>query len=185
MTVAHQVVAKGYPAYEATVFGLLVVNTVLFAVDGSTAEGIDSIAWLTLFALFQLETAHAGWISSRHALTLVRAVRFVAGAAVLAAAVGYIGEEAWLDVVNAWLWIGVVVVLELEVRFPRAVAAGFVPVKALAALLYLSLGALVPIWAWRSEWFDAYDAALWLLAFATIEMNLLRAAKEPPASRAM
>jgi hypothetical protein len=29
-------------------------------------------------------------------------------------------------------------------------------------------------WAWRKEWFDAYDAALWLLAFATIEMNVLR-----------
>jgi hypothetical protein len=31
------------------------------------------------------------------------------------------------------------------------------------------------IWATRGEWFDAYDAALWLAAFVFIEMELLAA----------
>jgi hypothetical protein len=32
------------------------------------------------------------------------------------------------------------------------------------------------VWAGRGEWFDAYDAMLWLVAFATIEINVLRIA---------
>ena len=174
-----------YPAYEALVFGLLTLNTAMFATGGSAAEGLDSIAWLVLLLLFQLESAHPGWISTRRALTLVHAARFVAGVAVMVAAVGYITEQAWLDAANAWLWIGVVVLLEFELRFARRLANHLGPVKALAALLYLGLGAFMLTWAWRGEWFDAYDAALWLLAFATIEMNLLRASRHAWRSRAV
>ena len=46
---------------------------------------------------------------------------------------------------------------------------------AVTAALYSGLGALVLVWAWRGAWFDAYDAVLWLAAFATIEMNVLGA----------
>jgi hypothetical protein len=28
-------------------------------------------------------------------------------------------------------------------------------------------------WLWQGDWFDAYDAALWLVAFAMIELNVL------------
>ena len=31
----------------------------------------------------------------------------------------------------------------------------------------------VAAWLWRGEWFEAYDAALWLIAFATLEMDVL------------
>ena len=37
-----------------------------------------------------------------------------------------------------------------------------------------SLLELVVVWAWRGEWFDAYDAMLWLGAFAMIEMDVLQ-----------
>jgi hypothetical protein len=30
---------------------------------------------------------------------------------------------------------------------------------------------LVGAWAWRGEWFDAYDALLWLAAFVLIELE--------------
>ncbi len=40
------------------------------------------------------------------------------------------------------------------------------------------LAALVLVWAWRREWFDAYDAALWLAAFAMIEMDVLRSSRK-------
>jgi hypothetical protein len=33
------------------------------------------------------------------------------------------------------------------------------------------------LWAWRGEWFDAYDALLWLVAFAAIEMDVAAAAR--------
>jgi hypothetical protein len=40
--------------------------------------------------------------------------------------------------------------------------------------LYSGLGVLVLAWVWRFSWFDAYDAALWLVAFAAIELALVR-----------
>jgi hypothetical protein len=155
------------------VFLLLVANSVVFAVDGTAAEGLDAAAWLILLLLFELETAHAARLSTRRALIAVHAVRLGAGAAVLAAAIGYVREEDWLDSANAWLWIAVVILLEFKVRFEQGLARHLRSVETVAAVLYLGLGALVLAWAWRGEWFDAYDATLWLVAFATIEMNVL------------
>ncbi len=43
-----------------------------------------------------------------------------------------------------------------------------------AALLYGGLAVMVGAWAWHGEWFDAYDALLWLIAFLVIEMDVLR-----------
>jgi len=42
-----------------------------------------------------------------------------------------------------------------------------------AAVLYSALLLLVPVWAWRGEWLDAWDALLWLAAFFAIELNVL------------
>ena len=90
------------------------------------------------------------------------------------AAIGYAVQNEWLDAVNTALWIAVVVLLEFEVRSPGAVARRRGWFTATATTLYAGLGALVLVWAWRGDWFDAYDAALWLTAFAMIEMDVLQ-----------
>jgi CHASE2 domain-containing sensor protein len=90
------------------------------------------------------------------------------------AALGYVYEGEWLDAVNSWLWIGVVVLLEFEVRYPRAVDRQRAWFAGVATTLYTGLAALVLVWAWRGEWFDAYDALLWLIAFVTIEIDVLQ-----------
>ena len=41
-----------------------------------------------------------------------------------------------------------------------------------AAALFGGLALLVFIWAAMEMWVDAYDAALWLLAFGVIELDL-------------
>ena len=40
-------------------FALLALNTGIFLGSGTLSEGLDSIAWLTLLALFELETGVA------------------------------------------------------------------------------------------------------------------------------
>ena len=62
-------------------------------------------------------------------------------------------------------------------RWPRRVVRNQWAFVATAVLLYGGLGGLVFAWAWRGEWLDAYDAALWLLAFAFIEMDVLRSSQ--------
>ena len=172
----QRVVPPWYPGFRLAVFVLLIANTVVFSLQGTASEALDSAAWLILLLLFELETAHGERLTSRGAVFAVHNMRFVAAVAVVIAAIGYVGENDWLDATNAWLWIAVVVLLEAQIRIGEHLARHRVSLERVAAMLYCALGALGVVWAWRGEWFDAYDAALWLLAFATIEMNVLRKA---------
>ncbi len=168
--------ARQYSWFKATVFALLACNALIFAASGTLTHGLDAAAWFVLLMLFELETAHGDRFNGKHAVAAIHVIRLAAAAGVAAAAVGYVYEHEWLDAVNSWLWIAVVVLLEVEVRYPRAVAQGRRWFVAAAGALYGGLAALVLLWAWRGEWFDAYDAALWLIAFATIEINVLQTA---------
>ena len=163
--------------FTAALFALLALNTGIFLRTGTFSEGLDSIAWLILLALFELETGFGHVLRARSAIAAVHGVRFAALAAVGAAAAGFLYNEEWLDAANSWLWIAVVALLELEIRRPATVAIHRAGFTAAAVTLYSGLGALVLVWLWRGEWFDAYDAALWLVAFATIELKVLAAAQ--------
>ncbi len=163
-----------YPRFKAVVFALLACNTAYYLFGGAWTEALDALAWLTLLALFALETGFEGRFRARITKAAIRGLRLAAAAAVGAAAIGYAYQNEWLDAVNSALWIAVVVLLEFEVRNPGAVARRRAWFTATAATLYAGLGALVLVWAWRGVWFDAYDAALWLTAFAMIEMDVLR-----------
>ena len=158
--------------FKTAVFALLGVNLVLFHFFGTTTQTLDTAAWLVLLVLFEIETANRirldGWRQPA-----LRTARLIAGAAVVAAAIGYVLEAAWLDALNAWLWLVVVVLLEVEVRFPQLVSLqrkGFV---AATGVVYGALLVLVAVWAWQGDWLDAWDALLWLIAFFAIEMNVL------------
>lgn len=163
-----------YPGFKAAVFALLACNTTIFLFTGTLNEALDATAWLALLALFELETGFGDRLRASGTAIAIRSLRLAAAAAVGAAAIGYVYQNEWLDAVNTGLWIAVVVLLEFEVRNPRAVARRRARFAATAAALYAGLAVLVLIWAGRGEWFDAYDALLWLIAFAMIEMDVLR-----------
>ena len=197
-----------YPGFKAAVFALLAYNTAYYLFGRAWTQALDALAWLTLLALFALETGFDGAVGAlkprptavpnaiavgrgfiapsriiasvvrrlraRSAMAAIRGLRLTAAAAVGAAAIGYAYQSEWLDAVNTGLWIAVVVLLEFEVRSPGAVARRRGWFTVTATTLYAGLGALVLVWAWRGDWFDAYDAALWLTAFAMIEMDVLQ-----------
>lgn len=168
------VMSRWYFPLKLAVFALLACNAVVFSFTGSLTEALDAAAWLSLLALFELETAHGERLREQYAGVVIHAIRLAATLAVAAAAVGYIYEREWLDAVNSWLWIAVVLLLEFEVRHPQAVEERRALFASAATALYAGLAALVLAWAWQREWFDAYDALLWLVAFVTIEINVLQ-----------
>ncbi len=86
-------------------------------------------------------------------------------------------QGEWLDAANIGLWILVVVLLECELRLPVLVARRPRLFTRSALLLYAGIAALIPLWALRGEWFDTYDAVLWLVAFVLIEMDALKLAR--------
>jgi hypothetical protein len=161
-----------FRTFKRTIYALLALNLALYALFGTANQLLDSAAWIVLLVLFEIETAHGERLKARGRLA-IHLVRLVAAAGVLAAAVGYLREREWLDAANTWLWVAVVILLEIEVRFPQAVERRRRLFWSCTGALYAALGALVLAWAWRGEWLDAWDAALWLTAFFAIELNVL------------
>jgi len=159
---------------QAALIGLLACNTMYYIVAGRFSEALESVAWYVLLILFLQEAAHVPRAISTRGLSLNRGLRAVATLAILVSAALYVREKEWLDAANLLLWVGVVVLLEAEIRLPAAVAAHRPAFTATAALLYAALGFLVLVWLTRSEWMDAWDAVLWLAAFGVLEMDLLQ-----------
>jgi hypothetical protein len=164
---------------KPAIFALLAINAGIYATAGRFSEGLDAFAWFALLALFEIETRFPHWTRmSRNAIVL-DLLRLVAAAGVAIAAFSFIRENEWLDATNAWLWIGVVVVLELQVRAPLFAARHRKACTAASLTLYVVLAAVALAWLLRGEWLDGYDALLWISAFALIEMDLLRLADQP------
>ena len=159
---------------QCGLYALLAVNTAWFLAIAPWTKGLDSLAWFTLLMLFALETANRRWLEKLHARGLVHLLRAGVVVAIVVSAYGYVQQEQWLDAVNVALWILVVILLECELRFAQWVANHRRLFAGSACVLYGAIGALVPLWALRGEWFDAYDAVLWLIAFVLIEMDALK-----------
>jgi hypothetical protein len=159
---------------KAALLALLAANTIYFAVFETASKGIDAAAWLVLLLLFGLETAFAEKLNSARLRLAVHAARLLAAAGVVAATIGYVFEDDALDAVNAVLWILVVIVLEAEIRWPALVARRRLLFNSIAAGLFGGLALLVVLWAAFGMWVDAYDAVLWLIAFGTIEVDLIK-----------
>lgn len=162
-------------AWKIPLVALLAADAVYYAVAGTTSKAVDAAAWLVLLVLFEIEARFIRADTPGGYKSALRSARLIAAAGVFAATAGYIFEDNVLDAVNSALWIAVVILLEAEFRYPALVARARRAFTATAVALYGGLAALVAIWAWRGEWFDAYDAALWLMAFATIEMEAVKA----------
>ena len=81
---------------------------------------------------------------------------------------------AWVDVINAAAWLGVVVVLEADVWQQKRDALSDHSLwisKISKAILYGTLLAAGVYWGFLGDFVDFWDAFLWLVAFVFIEMN--------------
>lgn len=161
-------------------FTLLAVNAAIYAATGRASEAVDALAWFVLLALFFVETRRPQWTRAPRNAVALDLLRLIAATAILWAAIFFVREREWLDALNAWLWIGVVVVLELEVRAPAWIRRQRRLVIACSAVLYAALTGVAVAWLLQGEWFDGYDAALWIAAFALLELDLLRRSSVNP-----
>ena len=178
--------ARGFVVFKWLVYGLLAANVALYARHGTRTEMLDTGAWLLLLMLFEWETG--GWPLPRAARPVLHFLRFGAAAVVVWACVGYGLAREWLDFANACAWLGVVAVLELEVRVPQD-ALWLHRVRRVVAFV-LDAGLLAFAGAWAAiglragdaaaAWLDAWDALLWLVAFGVIELNVFRSPAHLP-----
>ncbi len=92
---------------------------------------------------------------------------------------------AWLDVINAAAWLGVVAVLAVDVflqQRDRLTGRLLAISKLLKAFLYGTLALAAIYWGLRGDFVDVWDAVLWLVAFVFIELNLFSWNAQPGAS---
>jgi hypothetical protein len=167
---------------KPVVFALLAINAGVYANTGRFYEGLDAFAWFALLVLFEAETRCPQWTRIPRNALVLDLLRLIAAAGVAVAAFSFIHEREWLDAGNAWLWIAVVAVLELQLRAPRFVTRYRSAFAAASMSLYVALATVALAWLLRGEWLDGYDALLWISAFALIEMDLLRLADQPGAN---
>jgi len=82
---------------------------------------------------------------------------------------------AWVDVINAGVWLLVVLVLEIDVRLQeRGLYDGFALTASNASkfVLYSLLLLAAIYWGLKGDFVDFWDAFLWLVAFVFIELNV-------------
>jgi len=83
---------------------------------------------------------------------------------------------AWVDVINAGVWLGIVMVLEIEVwlqEHKRFEGLIFRIINQLKYLMYATLLLAAVYWGFEGDFVDFWDALLWLVAFFFIELNVV------------
>jgi hypothetical protein len=180
--------ARGFVVFRWCVYAILAFDVALYARYGRATEFVDTAAWLLLLLLFELETA--GWPVAPRLRPVLRGFRLLAGLAIAFAVGGYAIESEWLDFANEATWLGVVALLELEVRLPAAAQALHRWRRRIAGLLYVALVGFLAAWAVQGAQgadpaaarLDAWDAFWWLVAFVAIELNLFGVRSPSPAA---
>lgn len=92
---------------------------------------------------------------------------------------------AWLDVINAAVWILVVILLEIDVRLQEHHQFEGLALRASTAskyVLYSTLFAAAVYWGFKGDFLDFWDAFLWLVAFVFIELNVFEWREEDNAA---
>jgi len=82
---------------------------------------------------------------------------------------------AWVDVINAAVWLFVVLILEVDVQLQERNRFEGLVLKlsnAFKIVLYLALLLAAIYWGARGDFVDFWDAMLWLIAFVLIELNV-------------
>jgi hypothetical protein len=159
-----------YPKFKLAIVLLITFNAVIYAIADTLTSAVDALAWLMLLVLYELE-ANGAAPMAENTMHRIRNVLIVVIALVFSS---YIHDSEWLDVVNSALWFLLIALLELEVRWPDTVCKYRQNYWLATVTVFAGLIAMVIAWAWQSAWLDVYDASLWIVAFAAIEVDIFQ-----------
>lgn len=160
-----------YPKPKLLILSLLAFNALLYALIDTLTSALDAITWLILLVLYELE---ANDVRLPWSAAVLQQIRNGLIGIIIFVFFSYMLEGDWLDVLNTLLWFALVVMLELEVRWPDWVNAHS-RFKWLATVsIFIGLIGVAGLWCWQQAWLDAYDALLWIAAFGFIEVDLFQ-----------
>ena len=156
------------------------LQNLAFVVDTVSLAGIADVCALlpgewswaaTLDEYVQITAANCASWSDAGAFVQFRDLPAVVDAAGLTEIV----RLAWVDVINAAVWLLVVLVLEIDVRLQEHNRYEGLALKlsnAAKVVLYGTLFLAAVYWGFKGAFVDFWDAFLWLVAFVFIELNV-------------
>ncbi len=159
-----------YPRFKLAIVALLTLNVVIYAIADTLTSAVDALTWLVLLVLYELEANDAVPMAENR----LHEIRGILIAVIALTFFSYIHDSEWLDVVNSALWFVLIALLELEVRYPDKVFKYRQNYWLATVTVFTGLIAMVIAWAWQSAWLDVYDAILWIVAFASIEVDIFQ-----------
>jgi hypothetical protein len=159
-----------YPKFKLTIVLLLALNAVIYAMVDTLTSAVDALVWLVLLVLYELEANGAAPLAK----STVHGIRNALIAIIVLVFVSYLRDSEWLDVANSAFWFALIALLELEVRWPDKVFKYRQGYWLATVIVFTGLIAMVVAWAFQSAWLDVYDATLWIVAFASIEVDIFQ-----------
>ncbi len=174
-------IGRVFPYFKWAIYVLLFINMILFFMEQTVIEGIESLAWLVLLLLLEWETSQLDEdYSSLTEKLFLQTGRLIAYILIVYSAYeygtsAYIGENGSLDIFNAVIWIAVALLIEYDIFYEKHFH--HIAVKLLRFIkiaLYISLFIIAILWQIDGEWLDFYDATLWIVCFFFIELNILQ-----------
>ncbi|MDD2800090.1 MAG: hypothetical protein PHE96_01420 [Methylococcales bacterium] len=162
--------ALQYPKFKLAILALLTLNAVIYAFVDTWISTVDALVWLILLVMYELETNSNNLPIAE---TIMQSIRYGLIAMISLVFVSYLQDSEWLDVVNSLLWFGLIAMLELEVHKPALVMRYGQLFWLLTVATFIGLIVMAGIWLWQGAWLDGYDAAVWIVAFGLIEVDIL------------
>ena len=171
----------GAAVFKTTVYALLAINVwLLIRAAGDDQfvpyKAVDQVGWLLILAVFEWETrSPAPDAGGRRILGWPLGTELLGYGFAVFALANYLHDRDWLDVVNSIVWLAISWTIWLDILIPVAVDT---PThrrrSAIKFVLYAATFVCAVLWGIEGALLDFYDAALWILCFFAIEMNLLR-----------
>lgn len=160
-----------YPKSKLAILALLTLNAVIYALIDTMIGAADAIVWLVLLIIYELESNSIDLPISEQGMRLIRDLLIGVIALVF---FGYLLSGEVLDAVNSLLWFALIAMVETEVRWPELARQYKKTFWATTIVIFIALIAMAGLRFWLGEWFDAYDATLWIIAFGFIEVDIFR-----------
>jgi hypothetical protein len=166
--------------FKYTVYTLLIINVWLLVRAAGADEfvpykAVDQVGWLLILAVFEWETRNPGEHGRRRLTGWPIAIELLGYCFALYALANYWLDRNWLDVGNSLVWLAISATIWLDILRPVPVpGAAHRRRNAVKLGLYAATFACAVLWGIDGALLDFYDAALWILCFFAIEMNLLR-----------
>jgi hypothetical protein len=163
----------GWAAYGYTVEALETYKFTAIADVSHACDLADQGIWMQLDVIEYVEvsTENCDGLSDDSVFYTIEGEIAAIGTAVLA----HIQAMGWIDIVNAYVWIIVVLFIEAEVRLQSADRFSSPVLKAVRqskTVFYLVLMGNSLIWLYYGYYTYTIDAFLWIFGFWAIELNL-------------